>query len=311
MQATRLLTGLTALALGLSFSTGCLPFKFNKDGNNGDLIRPPAPFTAGKATPETLVSYLNENARNVNSIRAKLDMDITQDGKSVGPTGALVCEKPRNFRMRASVLGSQQIDIGSNNDELWFWIKQANPPHQYICSHADLANGKASLPFPFDPSMVLSALGMAEYDTAVKYDLKTYENSHELSWDTISADGRPVRRTVAFHRKPLAANSDKAQVFGHVVKDLKTDKVICQARVEKVYRDRKGAVVPSVVIISYPAEKAVVRLMLSGIEVNTVTPEDSKLSFTRQPIPGAQVYDLGKRGIVGPDGTLRAGYYPR
>jgi hypothetical protein len=51
--------------------------------------------------------------------------------------------------------------------------------------------------------------------------------------------------------------------------------------------------------------------MLSGIEVNTVTPEDSKLSFTRQPIPGAQVYDLGKRGIVGPDGTLRAGYYPR
>ena len=308
MKVLRLLTGLSSLALGLSLSTGCIPF--NKNGGS-DLIRPAPVFTAGKASPETLVAYLNENARMVSSLRAKLDMDITQDGKSVGPTGALVCEKPRNFRMRASVLGSQQIDIGSNNDELWFWIKQANPPHQYVCSHADLASGKAALPFPFDPSMVLSALGMAEYDTTAKYDLKTYENSHELSWDTMSADGRQVRRTVAFHRKPLPARSDKSQVFGHVVKDLKTDKVICQARVEKVHRDRSGAVVPSVVIISYPAEKATIRLMLGNIEVNTVTPDDSKITFTRQPIPGAQVFDLGKRGIVGADGTLRAGYEPR
>ncbi|MFQ3591627.1 MAG: hypothetical protein SNJ82_00340 [Gemmataceae bacterium] len=311
MQSVRSLTGLLLLALCLSLGTvgtGCIPF--NKQGN-GDLVRPPAAFTAGKATPESLVSYLNDNARRIQSIRAKIDMDVTQDGKSVGPSGALVCEKPRNFRLQASVLGSQQIDIGSNQHELWFWIKQANPPYQYVCSHEDLAIGKAVLPFPFDPNMVLSALGMAEYDPEAKYDLKTFEKSHELSWDTLSADGRQVRRTVAFHRWPLPAHSDKSQMFGQVVKDLKTDKVICQARVEKVYRDRTGVVVPSNVIISYPAERAVVRLMLSGIEVNAVTPEDAKYAFTRRPIPGVNVYDLGKRGIVGPDGTLRAGYEPR
>jgi hypothetical protein len=308
MKVLRLLSGLSTLALGLSLSTGCIPF--NKNGGGGDLIRPSPAFTAGKATPETLVAYLNENARMVNSVKAKLDMDISQDGKSVGPVGVLVCEKPRNFRMRASVLGSQQIDIGSNNDDLWFWIKQAGP-YQYVCSHDNLASGKARLPFPFDPSMVLSALGMAEYDTTAKYDLRTYDNSHELSWDTTSADGRQVRRTVAFHRKPLPATSDKAQVFGHVVKDLKTDKVICQARVEKVFRDRSGAVVPSVVTIVYPAEKATIRLMLGSIEVNTLSRTDSTSMFARQAIPGTQVIDLAMQGIVPPDGTLRAGYEPR
>jgi hypothetical protein len=308
MRGMQFLTGLVLLALGLSLSTGCLPL--NKQNQN-DLVRPATAFTAGKVSPESLVNYLNDNARRINSLRAKVDMDVTQDGKSVGPVGVLVCEKPRNFRLRASVLGSQQIDIGSNNQELWFWIKQANPPHQYVCSHEDLASGRAVLPFPFDPSMVLSALGMAEYDPNVKYDLKSFEKSHELSWDTVSADGRQVRRTIAFHRMPVPVHSDKAEAFGQVVKDIKTDKVICQARIEKVYRDRHGSVVPSSVIISYPAERATIRLMLSGIEINAVTPEDAQLSFTRRPIPGVQVYDLGKRGIVGPEGALRAGYFPR
>jgi hypothetical protein len=308
MQWTRFAFGWTTLGLGLFLASGCkwLP---NLDRDNKDLINPPA-FYSGKATPESLVNYMNENARLMSSLRAKLDMDVTQGGKSVGPTGMLACQKPRDFRMRAQVLGSQEVDIGSNSEELWFWIKRATPPHQYICSHADLAAGKAKLPFPFDPSMVLSALGMAEFDPTLKYDLKTYETSLELSWHATSAEGLPVTRLLAFHRKPVTG--DRSQVIGHLVKDGKTGKLICKAMIEKVYRDRSGAIVPSNVVIEYPAEQATIRLMLKDIEVNRINEADSRLLFSRSPIPGAQVYDLAKGALVSPDGGAgSAGYFPR
>lgn len=295
-----------AFCLGLlaMLCSGCLLIP--KKPDTKDLKTPPV--IGVKATPQSLVNYLNDNARLMSSIRAKLDMDCTQKGKSVGPTGMLACQKPHDFRMRAKVFGVDEVDIVSNSDELSFWIKRADPPHQYVCSHKDLATGKVKMPFPFQPDMVLVALGMADYDPAATYDLNTFEKTLELSSSGTSADGKPIKRTVVFNRRPVMGND--SQIVGHVVKDS-AGKLICKALIERVYKDRSGAVVPSVVKIEWPAEDVTIKLMLSDIQVNAIDKDDASRLFTRTPIPGAEVYDLAKNAISSGASIRSAGYYPR
>ena len=79
------------------------------------------------------------------------------------------------------------MDIGSNNEEFWFWISQAKDDdgvaRVHYCSYADMAAGKARMPFPFQPDMIVAALGMGEYDPQKEYtlreDAKTYEPDRE------------------------------------------------------------------------------------------------------------------------------------
>ncbi|MGL4553326.1 MAG: hypothetical protein ACRC33_19340 [Gemmataceae bacterium] len=300
----RMTRATVCLGLAASLCTGCILLP--KKPDNKDLKTPSV--LGGKATSQSLVNYLNDNAKLMSSITAKLDMDCTQKGKSVGPTGMLACQKPRDFRLRAKVFGADEVDIVSNSEELSFWIKRANPPHQYVCTHKDLAAGKVRMPFPFQPDMVLVALGMADYDPAAMYDLKTHDKTLELIADATSADGKPIKRTVVFHRKP--ATGSESQIAGHVVKDA-AGKLICRAYVEKVHKDRSGAVVPSKVKIEWPAEEVTITLMLSDIKVNAITKENAAAMFNRTAIPGVEVYDLAKSAVTSTTGIRSAGYYPR
>jgi hypothetical protein len=300
MRTTR---AMICLGLAASLSTGCVFLP--KKPDNKDLKTPAV--VAPKATEQSLVNYLNDNAKLMTSMRAKLDMDVTQKGKSVGPTGLVACQKPRDFRLRAKVFGADEVDIVSNSDEMAFWIKRAPDPYQFVCTHKDLATGKAKLPFPFQPDMVLVALGMADYDPAAAYKLVTYDKTLELISDATSADGKPIKRTVVFHRRPVTGN--ESQIVGHVVKDA-TGKLICRAWVEKVHKDRSGAVVPSKVKIEWPEQEATITLMLSDIQVNAITKSDAAAMFTRTAIPGVEVYDLAARKVIS-TGLRSAGYYPK
>lgn len=303
MRTTRAVMSLS-LGLAVSLLSGCVWLNNHKDK---DIKVPPA-VSMAKATPQSLVTYLNDNAKLTTSIRANMACAVMQKGKGLEPTGMMACQKPHDFRLRAKVMGLDQVDIVSNADEMSFWIKQADPKRQFVMKHKDLATGKAHAPFPFQPDMVLVALGMADYDPAAKYDLKVFDTTLELISDATSADGKPIKRTVVFRRKPVTG--DESQIVGHVVKDA-SGKLICQATVDRVYRDRSGAVVPSVVTIKYPSEDVTMKLTLSNIAVNAITKEDSARLFTRTPIPGAEVYDLASRSVASPSDVSRAGYYPR
>src|SRR4029078_5880788 len=83
----------------------------------------------------------------------------------------MVCKKPGNFKLVASVVGNQAVDLGSNDQEFWFWISKAEPPYLFHCSYNDFARGGVRLPFPFQPEWVMEALGMAEYGSPQDYQL--------------------------------------------------------------------------------------------------------------------------------------------
>ena len=82
----------------------------------------------------------------------QVQIDAKQGAEAIGLEGTLFCQKRRNFRLRAKALGQPAVDIGSNDEEFWFWISQAkdedNVARVHYCSYKDMAAGKAACRSP-------------------------------------------------------------------------------------------------------------------------------------------------------------------
>jgi hypothetical protein len=289
--------GLTLLA---SLLAGCnlLPGVRNQD-------RPPPPAPAKVPDVPALVNYLNQNAALVQAVRSDtVDIQCMQGRQAIGLGGMLVCRKPRDFRLRAKVVGNPAVDIGSNSEEFWYWISKADPPHVYHCSYRDLATGKVFVPFPFQPDMLVAALGIAEYDPKGKYDLKVYPKYLELVESTVSPSGEAVQRITVFNR--TQAPPGQPQVLAHVLKDTK-GKLICQANIHEVVADPITKVaLPTKVTLEWPAQKVKMTMRMYDIKAVSITPAEAARYFQRTGLSEYDSYDLARRVIDTPGGSRRA-----
>lgn len=271
-----------------------------------DHQRPPE-VAQGKADAASLVNYMNLNSRRMQNVRAKVAIDAKivdpkQGTQAIGLDGLMACQRPRDFRLKASLLASPTVDIGSNKDEFWYWISKAPQPYVFYCSYPNLASGKVQVPFPFQPDMILAALNMAEYDAKAKYTLKEQPRTLELTQDTTSPTGQPVKRVTVFNR--TAVKAPQPQVLAHVLTDAK-GALICKATVHKVAIDRDtNAIVPTSVTIEWPAQKMSMKLMLSHVEVNALDAKMAPRLFSRSDLAKHDSYDLA-RGLITPTSGVR------
>jgi len=295
-----LASGIFGLALAFPFFLGCKHAPIV-----GDRYTPPAAPGDPKVDAASLVKYLNDNARMVQSVRAKVDIDAKQGRQAIGLGGHLACQKPRFFRIKASVVGRPAVDLGSNSEEFWYWIGQEKPPYVYHCSYRDLSTGKVRVPLPFHPDMVIAALGIAEYDPAGKYELKEQSKRLELIQQTATPDGQPARRITVFNRFKVAPG--QPQVQAHILTDMK-GKLICQAVVERVQEDRTTkAMLPTRVTIQWPAQELSMTLMLTSLETNAVEGTLAGRLFSRTDLAGFDSFDLARGGVDSPGGLRSAG----
>jgi hypothetical protein len=266
----------------------------------------PGPIPNEVPTATALVDYLNRNAQRVQSIEVQeLDLDCKQKTQSVGLRGKLVCQKPRNFRLGASVVGSQAVDLGSNDQEFWFWISKADPPYLFHCKYADYARGGVRMPFPFQPEWIIEALGMGEYGPAENYELKVQPNAFVLSQWTRSAQGQQVRKVTVFSR-----GQAQAQVTDCILQDAQ-GREICSAHIAEA-QNVNGVILPRRVTLRWPAEQIELKLKLDEVSVNRpIDGQQHAALFTRPAWPNVQSYDLA-RGPDAPAGQVRpAGGVPR
>lgn len=296
----RMLTLVLGAALALPVLSGCTLLNAirNRDGSNNLPVQPDR-----KVDTASLVNYLNKNAERVSSVQASVEVDAKQGNQAIALSGALAAQKPRGFRLRAKVFGKPAVDIGSNDERFWYWISQANPPHTYTCTYKDLARGTVNVPFPVDTDMVLAAMNMAEYDPKGKYELKTTDGTLELTQDVTSPSGQAVKRTTVFNSK--LARAGDPQVIEHRLSDG-NGKLICRAKVQRVEVDRaSGAVIPTRVVIEWPAQSVSMKLMLSDLRVNKIDREGASRMFTLD-TTGNDIYDLARGAAITPSSQRQA-----
>jgi hypothetical protein len=287
------------LALGLFLVVvGCTPTQQNfiNKGNRPPVPPPKAP------EPAALVRYLNDNAKLISGLQSQVDMDCKQDRQSVSLSGTVNASWPRDFRLRGRAFGQPAVDVGSNNNEFWFWVNDKNMPYVYHCSYADLARGPVDLPFPFQPDMIMAALGMSQSDPNKQYQLRESPQYLELIENTVSPQGQPTYKVTVFNR--LEVSPPQPQVVGHKLIDQKGN-VICQAVVKKVAVSPNRAAVPQEVYLSWPEQKMSLNLILSRPQVVSYNPQDVSRLFQRTNL-NMPTFDLARRQPDSP-GLQRAG----
>jgi len=295
----------------LLFALGCnhlIPHKGDQGGGAAVNDKP-----AATPTVENLVQYLNNNAKLIQPGQAlnctNVTIDASADGTQVGISARMQCQAPRNFLLSGVALGNPVVDIGSNDKEFWFWSKQFTPPYLYHCSYDDLARG-VKVPFPFQPDMVLTALGLAPYDPAKKYTMQITDDKRghkfiELTEQARSPENKPIQKVTIFNFTQVTDPS-KPQVVAHVLKD-EQNKVICAASIRYVQRvgGENGPIIPRIVDFNWPEQKMKMTMRIENPQFIAMPPEKAAMRFNRQNLH-YQSFDLATQALDGAD-VQRAG----
>ncbi len=249
-----------------------------------------------------LVEYLDLNAQRVQGIRCTdVALNVHQGWKPIPELSCnLACQRPRNFRMQAqlSIASSQEVDVGSNNQEFWFWIKRSPQPYQYFCSYQDLTEGRVrALPFPFQPDWVMETLGLGTYGPPENYKLTVEPQKLILTRYVKGPQGNTLRKIIVFNR--WEAKGSSPQVTDYLLIDDATNKEVCAAHVLEVQGNLQTGIVPKRIKLRCTMEeKTEMTLKLSHVQFNPQMPQEL---FVRRPLASGPSIDLA---TMRPEGQL-------
>lgn len=279
---------LIGLGLLVMLMTGCESTRWNW------LKREPGPELPTKpgAGPTVigLVQYLNDNANRVRSVKVdELSVDASIENQTIGLRGRVFAEKPRSFRMKSTLFGKDEVDIGSNPQEFWFWAAKNRDPYQYFCSYKDLDDGRVrTMPLPIQPEWVMETMGLGPYGPADKYQLEQDANSLRLVERTKSPMGHAVRKVIVMSRQPV--KSPQPQVTSYLLIDDATGQEICSAHITATQIDRPtGAILPYKMELRVPSQKMKMALKMDSMTVN---PQFPPTVFARQQMTGVEPFNL-------------------
>jgi hypothetical protein len=288
------------LAVALATPSGCNWLTGGK-AKDGVVADPPRERPQDRPAAD-YVAYLNRQAGYLKTVRYNdLNLNVSIPGQLIPGlnNGMVVCGQANNFRMNAKLaVGGTQLDVGSNAQEMWMYVKHSDPQYLY-CSHAEFPQVQQRLPVKFEPNWVLQALGMATYDPNRDYTIEPSprRGAYYLRYTDTTATGEKVLKVTEFAAGTMTGANP--QVRGHYVMTADERRVmIAAARILKVSEHTVGtdpvsggpAVVqlPTEVSLEWPQEKVKMDLQLSQIKVNErMTQQDFDDLFRRPRTIGA------------------------
>lgn len=259
------------------------------------------PNRAGTTAADLLAAH-NRNAGRVESIEAKPWIKVGSRVTRAGLDGRLALERPRNFKLRISAgpFGTEVADIGSNDDEFWFWFKENKDKAIYFCQYD--ANGDSPLAAAFQPDWIVEALGLRVFPegelAAMKVQPGRDPGTLLLSYRQKTSGGEAVvKETVldeASHRikeHRVLTPDRKAELARAVILEYKeygTSAASAEGG-EKVY-------LPSRFRLEWPEEKLGLEVGLRDVQVNTAFSQERRdLVFVEPQMPGIARVNLADR----------------
>jgi hypothetical protein len=297
-----------AVGLGvLLLVTACTPrwgfLRKDNPTDQGDM-HTPAP------TAEQLVAYLNDNSGRLRSLRCQdMELSVSEGLKpSIGLRAQMVCQQPRNFRLTAEFLSKTAVELGSNQEEFWYWGSKIDPPYQFHCAYKDLEQGRVQqMPFPFQPDWLMEALGMSNFGPADRYQLLDEPPVLKLAERVRSPQGKLVRKVIVMRRRPVQPPAP--QVTDFLLLDDATGKELCSAHILETRMERtKGGLVATRMVVNWPAARAKLSLRLGTVTANVDFPPGSP-AFVRRPMPGVRSFDLAAGRVDQPASLQRVGVF--
>jgi hypothetical protein len=169
--------GTTVPATGKQCRTGLLLAVlvglFGASGASCPFFRPPQdeiaklpPALPPSASLQDVIAVVNRNSAAVQSFSAR-EVSVAVEGY---PTlrGSLFFERGRSadqVRLKAGLaLTGLEVDLGSNDELFWIWIRRSTPAVLYYCRHEEFASSSLRREMPLDPYLLVEAFGLTYLD---------------------------------------------------------------------------------------------------------------------------------------------------
>jgi hypothetical protein len=247
-------------------------------------------------TLEQVIEVVNANSTKIQSFSTNR---ATISGKGFPSlTASIAFERPQGFRMRAGTSFGSELDMGSNDELFWFWVKRSPSPGVYYCRHDQYAASPARQMTPFEPRWLIEALGIVQFDTGLPNHLTVLPNDRlEIATIRNTPEGPTVKVTIL----------DGAQ--GWVLEQRLYDsrrQLIAKSTASGHRQDPlSGLVMPTVVQIESPAARLSLRIDLGNVEINRLS-GDRAAMWSMPNIPDTPVIDMGNPNFQFPTSPATA-----
>lgn len=251
------------------------------------------------ATLEQLTAAVNNNTALVQSV-STTQATISLPGFPAIPVN-LALEPPLRFRLRAStVLTGSLVDLGSNDELFWLWIRQNQPPAMYFCRHDQFAVSAARQLMPVEPQWIVEAMGLARFDLADQPQGPFPVGSGRVQIRTIrhSSVGDLSKVTVVDPARGIVLEQD--------LYDPTSGRLVAAARTSAHRRDPvSGAILPRHIEIEYPSAQLTMKIDIADLQVNTLGPQSAGL-WTKPSYAGYPDRNLADPSLLAQPGGLQA-----
>jgi hypothetical protein len=244
-------------------------------------------------TLDQVMATVHDNTRRVRSLAATQAVLLVPGVPRL--SSRVACEPPRRFRLQAQTsLTGPELDIGSNDDLFWLWLRQHKPPVIAFCAHDRYAQSNARRLLPIRADWMPELLGLVEFRPG---------DSHEGPFPV--ADGKiEVRSRIAAPDGELFKSTLLDGTTGLVVEQhlfAPTGERLASVRTSRHRVDAaSGAALPHLVEISWPASGVDFKLEITAYSVNTPAADPVQL-WQMPAYPGYEPVDLADPSItIGP-----------
>jgi len=260
---------------------------------------PPAPeVLTGASSLEQITSAVNQNAARIHSIQTN-NASITVPGMPAIPLlrGNIAAQRASRLRLQASSVLGPEVDMGSNDELFWFWVRRNQPPSLYFARHDQFAGTAAQKLMPIEPQWLLDALGFVEFRPGDYHEgpLPIDKGRVEIKSTVQSRTGTLTRRTIVDARRAWVLEQHVYDASGALLASA-------VARSHRYY-PQVGVSLPQEVDIRVPASELSLSIDVGTVEINTLG-ENPQL-WTMPTISGSPPIDLGATTAAG--GVPRAG----
>lgn len=273
----------------LCCGSGC---RLMRSSGPSSWFQPAAP-TAFNSPPtvDEIVRVVNSNTAPVRQLTAT---SAYLTVKGYPPLRADIhLERPKRFRLEAKLIGPE-LDVGSNDELFWVWIKQSPQPAVLYARHDAFARSSMRQQVPIEPLWLTEALGIVELDPHANYEGPVARPSGELEIRTrVPSPQGELTRTYTIH-----------PTYGWVLQQQILDargQLLASAKASKHrYDPTNGVSLPQLVEVTVPPGQLAFSLSVGGYVVNQAV-ANPDMKWNPPQMEGYPLVDLlDPRNQVGP-----------
>ena len=243
-----------------------------------------------QASLDQIIANVHDNTQRVRSYMAPQAVLVVPGVPRL--SAQVACEPPRRFRLRAqtSVTGSE-LDIGSNDDLFWLWIRRHEPPVMLFCRHDQYAQSSARRLLPIRADWMPELLGLVSFDPADRHEgpFPLADGRLEIRSRIASPDGELLKSTLVDATTGLVQEQHLFTQSGERLASVRTT----QHRVDPT----SGATLPRQVDVSWPASGVNFQLELKAVTTNMPATDPGQL-WQMPAYEGYEPVDLADPSVV-------------